>query len=820
MLRGGCGHPYQVVFSLSHFTEVLSASEPSYHNIDRNPVGEDVLQENHNHPKPKCLFRRLTFKRSRVLVGTPQLGERIPSTVILNDQTSVIPLSETHRGHSPPITLGEDTIAGPSTLQPPLKRTESGEDGDECESVYYTPPGMGDSVSLHSSNANGSVEEAVLALGHGHDHADEEVIASPADIYSLIDRGPLGSSLADIENNNDARTSRTPLTIPQLPIGPISETSSGSASSASPSSDPEQSPQRRQLTVFRRCTLASYDGDMLSITTCVSEVEGPHRLSGPHPFFCNASVAVVLNSTTIPMSFATPNLRYLSWTFNLPLSAPIPPQFEFPWFALRHVQHGLTWSLLTIVELDCPLTIEDCLFVLSEGQDNLECVSFRTVDGLGVKWTSTITLLRLDSLSVEGIGDLGPLFSVLRMERHRHLGMTSHTRGAEVCAATPSPHALNVRWSSLTHVDLFCHLTKFDLVRLMCGLCNVVSFQWRGHLTPGASIPGAMGAVHMLNHLTEVIVYSNQSGCETILDILTESHGVSLRKIIIDKPVMHFSASLIPIPGEWALRSRKLDEMKAALYSITLNDVEHPISISDAWAILSQCRQLKELDVHVAGRVPPNSGLLLAGVELSSGLQILKLDLDVPVSILFRNLRLPNLATLEMTFSDSNHIHAKGLDAALERWGCPLTCVLLRNSNIGEGTLIKCLTSVSSTLKDLLIYGAGPLSGCTMGKLALQRLILQEGLKHDLCPKLESLTLEPCVAPDGALAQLLYSKAPPLRCCGGVGCNLCIEKIVPLRRVRVSFLKVVVPNMTEVREEDFKMIGRLKETGMNIEIVD
>ena len=268
-----------------------------------------------------------------------------------------------------------------------------------------------------------------------------------------------------------------------------------------------------------------------------------------------------------------------------------------------------------------------------------------------------------------------------------------------------------------------------------------------------------------------------------------------------------------------SLRSRKLDEMKAALYSITLNDVEHPISISDARAILSQCPQLKELDVRVAGHEPLSFGLLLAGDELSSDLQILKLDLDVPVSVLFRNLSLRNLATLEMTFSDSNHTHAKGLDTALERWGCPLTCLLLRNSNVGEGALIECLTRVSSTLKDLLIYGAGPRSGCTIGKLALQRLTLQ-GLKHDLCPKLENLTLEPCVAPDGALAQLLCSKAPPLRCCGGMGCKLCIGKIVPLRRVRVSFLKVVVPNMSEVREEDMKVIGELKATGMNIEIVD
>jgi len=389
-----------------------------------------------------------------------------------------------------------------------------------------------------------------------------------------------------------------------------------------------------------------------------------------------------------------------------------------------------------------------------------------------------------------------------------------------VCVATPSPHALNVRWGSLTHVDLFCHLTRSDVVGLMCRLCNVVSFQWRGYLTPGASIPGAMRAVHTLDHLTEVIVHSNQTGCETILDILTESHRASLRKIIIDRPVMHFSASLSPVPGEWDLRSRKLNEMKAALYSITLNDVEHPISISDAWAILSECPQLKELDVHVAGRAPQSSGLHLA--ELSSDLQILKLDLDVPVSIFFRNLSLPNLATLEMKFQNSNHIHARDLDAALERWGCPLTCFLLRNSNLGEETLIKCLTSVSLTLRDLLIYGAGPRSGCTIGKLALQRLTLREGLYHDLCPKLERLTLEPCVAPDGALAQLLSSKAPPLRCCERMRCYLCVEKIAPLRRVRVFFPKAVVPSMSEseVREKDLGMIAALKATGMDIELVD
>ena len=164
---------------------------------DRNSMGENVLQENHNHPNLKSLFRRLNFKKSRasaVPVGTPQFAERISSTVILNDQTSVIPLSENHHGPSPPITLGEGTIAGPLKLQLPLERTgsqdyglsalestehftvplqrrdprvpssisqregssftEPGEDGDECESVYYTPLSMADSISLHSSNAD------------------------------------------------------------------------------------------------------------------------------------------------------------------------------------------------------------------------------------------------------------------------------------------------------------------------------------------------------------------------------------------------------------------------------------------------------------------------------------------------------------------------------------------------------------------------------------------------------------------------------------------------------------------------------------------
>ncbi|EDR07277.1 uncharacterized protein LACBIDRAFT_328124 [Laccaria bicolor S238N-H82] len=1037
---------------------------------DRNPVGEDVLQENYNHPRVPA-----------VPVGTPQLAERIPSTVILKDQTSVIPLSEDHYGHSPPITLGEGTIAGPSTLQPPLNRTgspnygpsasvstehftvplqrrdprvpssispregslftESNEDGDECDSVYYTPPSKIDSVYLHSSNANGSVED-VLALGHGHDHADEEV---PVDIHSPIDRDSLGSSPAGIEDNNDPRTSRGPLVISERPIGPISETSTGSASPASPSSAPERPLPPRQLTwmssgssyfslsrsqtedyvslsrsqtddyvslsrsqtddyvslsrsqtddyvslsrsqtddyvslsqsqteesfsfgrsqtggscsplsqfsILKRLppnrssssdafagslsqslTLSSpdlsrrsinnflptelitrilsqclclpigcFDGTLLrrmKRTCCqlrlvcpkwndlivsahlifssvapsslslrvppaeevlswytgqitrksvVDNLSLPLRRdfgdSGPyHPDLdflrvlssaipkCRAlKVSLPLglaadwlqpdnNNNATPMSLATPNLRYLSWTFNLPLSAPIPPGFKFPWFALRHVQHGLTWSLLTTVELDCPLTIEDCLFVLSEGRDNLECASFRTVDGLGEEWLSTITLLKLDSLSVEGVGDLGPLFSDLRMECHRRLGMTSHTRGEEVCLATPSPHALNVCWETLTHVDLFCHLTRSDLVRLMGGgLCNLVSFQWRGHLTPDADANASI-PMQTLDRLTEVMVYSNKAGCEAILDILTESR-TSLRKIIVDKHVMHFSAPPISLPGERAsMRNHKLNEMKAALYSITLNDVEHPISISDAWAILSQCPQLKELDVRVAGCVPPSSGRRLAGDELSSDLQILKLDLDVPVSILFRNLSLPKLATLEMAFSRSNRMCAEGLDAALARWGCPLTRLLLRKSNIGEETIIKCLTSVSSTLKDLLIYGDGPRSGWTMGKLALKRLTLKAGLNHDLCPKLESLTLEPCVAPDGALAQLLRSKAPPLRCCNWM-CDTCIEKIVPLRRVRVSFLKAVVPNMSDVREEDVKMIERLKTTGMDIELVD
>jgi len=83
-----------------------------------------------------------------------------------------------------------------------------------------------------------------------------------------------------------------------------------------------------------------------------------------------------------------------------------------------------------------------------------------------------------------------------------------------------------------------------------------------------------------------------------------------------------------------------------------------------------------------------------------------------------------------------------------------------QNSNLGEGTLNKCLTSISSTLRDL-IYSAGPRSGFMIGKIVFLWLALQ-GLHHD------------------PLAWLLSSKA------------LCIEKIAPLRRVRVLFLKAFI----------------------------
>ena len=75
-----------------------------------------------------------------------------------------------------------------------------------------------------------------------------------------------------------------------------------------------------------------------------------------------------------------------------------------------------------------------------------------------------------------------------------------------------------------------------------------------------------------------------------------------------------------------------------------------------------------------------------------------------------------------------------------------------QNSNLGEGTLNKCLTSVSSILRDL-IYSTGPQSGFMIGKIAFLWLALQ-GFHHDL------------------LAWLLSSKA------------LCIEKIALLRKVR------------------------------------
>jgi len=91
-----------------------------------------------------------------------------------------------------------------------------------------------------------------------------------------------------------------------------------------------------------------------------------------------------------------------------------------------------------------------------------------------------------------------------------------------------------------------------------------------------------------------------------------------------------------------------------------------------------------------------------------------------------------------------------------------------QNLNLSEGTLNKCLMSISSTLRDLLIYSAGPQFRFMIGKIVLQWFALQEGLDHD------------------PLAWLLSSKA------------LCIEKIAPLRRVRVLFLKVFVPGMGEV----------------------
>jgi len=98
---------------------------------------------------------------------------------------------------------------------------------------------------------------------------------------------------------------------------------------------------------------------------------------------------------------------------NLSIRDTLPPQFDFPWHSLRQ---ELPWSQLTDITLNCVLSYDDALFVLSATASvkkvelgRLSSTSFLQDDSSAM----TNIVSTLHTLKINTNIDLRPLFSSL-----------------------------------------------------------------------------------------------------------------------------------------------------------------------------------------------------------------------------------------------------------------------------------------------------------------------------------------------------------------------------------------------------------------------
>ena len=148
-----------------------------------------------------------------------------------------------------------------------------------------------------------------------------------------------------------------------------------------------------------------------------------------------------------------PQLRDFRWTSeNIGIGHELPRMYHLPW---RSLKRGLFWQQLTNLSLQCPLSVDDAIYVLSQGARSLQSAQLASINrqDAGILIQQRITLPQLHSLDIRSYISLRDLFSKLRMPALTNLSLRADTAGM-MGDAQILDHRLSIRWGLLKDLTL------------------------------------------------------------------------------------------------------------------------------------------------------------------------------------------------------------------------------------------------------------------------------------------------------------------------------------------------------------------------------
>jgi len=147
-----------------------------------------------------------------------------------------------------------------------------------------------------------------------------------------------------------------------------------------------------------------------------------------------------------------PHLRDFRWTSeNIGIGHELPRMYRLPW---RSLKRGLFWQQLTNLSLQCPLSIDDAIYVLSQGARSLQSARLASItrQDKGILIQQHITLPQLRSLDIKSCISLHDLFLKLWMPALTSLSLRAETGVTGYVQILD--HTLGIRWDLLEDLTL------------------------------------------------------------------------------------------------------------------------------------------------------------------------------------------------------------------------------------------------------------------------------------------------------------------------------------------------------------------------------
>ena len=355
-----------------------------------------------------------------------------------------------------------------------------------------------------------------------------------------------------------------------------------------------------------------------TLSNCVrAEIIIDHFPASTNPF-PSSDAHGILSLPGIP-------LRLFSFSsMNLGIRDTLPQQFDFPWHSLRQ---DLPWSQLTDITLDCVLSYDDALAVLSAAV-KVEKAELGRLSSTGLGNSAMVNIISaLHTLKINTSIDLRPLFSRLDLPALEDLQLAvyldSITNAPQNHILNPS---LNVRWHCLKRLSLQSDLTyrQCDLSSILRHCHQLNQLKWEGDHSEFNHLP-----LEALTRLQGLIFVSDQDGHQHLFK------KVSFLPNIIKLSLSHYHALL---GGNQNLPN---------LSHITISG---PITLVNLFQILrSRTQRLLSGDFRLSTVVAQFCPALLR----CEALQVLKLVLVNEPSFPWGKLHAPQLKALNINVRDT-----------------------------------------------------------------------------------------------------------------------------------------------------------------------